>query len=164
MGLEKSAYLEVQPAKPPTSVKGHHDDDFPGDYDASRINSTRGCTEISGKVVEACGMKVIRLGFRETHYKRTLCDLVSRFKNNVDVVVAHAEQSRVPIISEFQPRLFARGHFGFGRSLVNGVPSVFTGGPIYSLVKVGKSITLTQYRRRRGSSRPTQFGGVSCRP
>jgi len=148
-------------------VKGDHDDDFPGDYDIDRINSMRGCTEISGRVAEEYGLRFLGLGFKETHYKRVLRDLVARFKGTVDVIVAHSEQSRLPILSEFQPRLIARGHFGYGKFLVNGVPSVFTGGGFHSVVRVHGSITITQYRRgfgKAGTWRPKRDDGFYCRP
>jgi len=148
-------------------VKGDHDDDFPGDYDVDRINSLRGCAEISGKAIEAHGLRLLGLGFNETHYKRVLRDLVARFAGAVDILVAHSEQPRVPILAEFRPRLIARGHFGYGRFLVKGIPSIFTGGRFYSIARVGRSMSITQYKRGFGegsASRPRKFDGANCRP
>jgi hypothetical protein len=145
-------------------VKGDHDDDFPGDYDSDQINSIDGCMEISGKLVEARGLRFLGLGFNETHYKRTLCEFVKEFRDKVDVVVAHSEQSRLPILGEFRPRLIARGHFGFGRFLINDIPSVFTGGNCYSLAEIGRSVKITQYRKALGKSRPSRFDKADCSP
>ena len=146
-------------------VKGDHDDDFPDDYDRAQIDCIHGCMEISGKLVEAHGLRFLGLGFNETHYKRSLREYVNRFVDKVDVVVAHSEQSRVPILSELRPRLIVRGHFGFGRFLVSGIPSVLTGGIYYSLVDFGSSIRIVQYRQPLGTkSRPSKFEGANCRP
>ena len=146
-------------------VKGDHDDDFPGDYDPEQIDRIHGCLEISGKLAEAHGLRFLGLGFKETHYKTTLREFVNGFRDKVDVVVTHCEQSRLPMLSQLQPRLIARGHFVFGRFLVNGIPSVFTGGIYYSLAEVGRSVSLAQYRQPSGNqSRPSKFDGADCRP
>ncbi len=119
-------------------VKGDHDSDFPRDYSVKRINGIRGCREISGKVHEVAGCTFLGLGFAETHYRQKLRELHSRCER-VDVIVAHAEQRRVPLLAQFAPRVIIRGHFGSGCWLVSGIPAVFTSGIMYTVIDLPRS-------------------------
>jgi len=105
-------------------VKGDHDDDFEGDYDVERINSIKNCHEISGKLVTFRNIRILGLGYYETHYLRTLRPLIEKMKDKIDVVLTHAEQRRLPLITQIRPELIIRGHFGLGRYKANGVSVV----------------------------------------
>ncbi len=109
-------------------VKGDHDDDFEGDYDATKISAVHGCREISGRTCEVRGVTFLGLGYDHSGYRRPLRQLVLEHKSQVDVVIAHTPQENVRIIAELQPKLIIRGHFGWGRYLMDGVPTVFTAG------------------------------------
>jgi len=117
-------------------VKGDHDDDFKDDYIPERINKIAGCKEISGKIEKIKNLCFIGLSFNETHYVRTLESIVENFKNRVDVVITHCEQGKVPVVSCLNPKIMIRGHFGSGKYLVNGIPSVFTMGVKYTVVNI----------------------------
>lgn len=117
-------------------VKGDHDDDFQGDYSVKRINAIRGCHEISGKTHRVDGFTFLGLGFTETHYRRRLRELRSHIIGNVDVLVAHAEQARMPLLADLGPKVIIRGHFGSGFWTVSGVPAVFTADVTYSIVEI----------------------------
>lgn len=109
-------------------VKGDHDEDFPGEYKPSRINRIAGCREISGKIVNVEGLTFLGLGFDEAGLRTPLREFVRKYAGSVDVVITHTPHRNVPIVAELKPRLLVRGHYGCGRYLVNGVPSVFTSG------------------------------------
>jgi hypothetical protein len=111
-------------------ISGDHDDDFPGDYDPHRIEAIPGCHEISGKVHIVNGVSFLGLGFRQAGYRRPLRHTVLERKGQVDVVIAHPPQKNVRIVAELQPGLLIRGHFGWGRHSIDGVPSVFTPGGV----------------------------------
>lgn len=105
-------------------VKGNHDDCFPGDYAADRINTTLGCIEISGKLREVEGLRILGLSFEQTHRLRMLRSLLATFGGRADIVVAHCEQSRLRSVAQFRPQVVVRGHFGAGTFMVEGVPTV----------------------------------------
>jgi predicted phosphodiesterase len=109
-------------------VKGDHDNDFAGDYSPNRINRIRGCREISGKVETLGECTVLGLGFDHSAKRRELRRLIEKFRGQLGIVIAHAPQENIQLIAALQPRLLIRGHFGGGRYLIDGVPSVFTSG------------------------------------
>jgi hypothetical protein len=118
-------------------VKGDHDDDFEGSYDAERINSIKGCHEISGKLLDFAGLTILGLGYYETHYLRTLRHQIQGIKKRVDIILTHAEQRRLLCMSEVSPKIIARGHFGFGVSQIDDVLVVCGRFPnSYSVVEV----------------------------
>jgi len=109
-------------------ISGDHDDDFPGDYDACKIDAIPGCHEISSKVHSVNGVTFLGLGFDQAGYRRPLRQIVLEQGGQVDVVIAHPPQKNVRIVAELQPGLLIRGHFGWGCHLIDGVPTVFTSG------------------------------------
>lgn len=151
-------------------VKGDHDEDFRGDYSAKRINRIRGCHEISGKAHTVNGFTFLGLGFTETHYRRKLRKLHGCIGEGVDILIAHAEQPRLPLLARFGPKVIIRGHFGSGCWLVSGIPAVFTAGVMYSVVDVSRNgrPSLKQFTAR--FARSGQITSVrriksgSCRP
>lgn len=126
-------------------VKGDHDDDFPDDYDCQRIDAIAGCHEISGKTHTVWEFTALGLGFAQAGYRRPLRRLITQFKGRVGVVIAHAPQENARLLAEFQPSLLIRGHFGGGRFLIDGVPSLFTVGA-YALAEIrGKGLPRIMY-------------------
>lgn len=119
-------------------VEGDHDSQFEGDYAPGRINRIGGCNEISGKALQTRGLRFLGLGFGQTRYLKTLRPQIGEYKQQVDIVVTHCEQNRMPLLSALQPKLIIRGHFGSGRYLVNGVPSVFTAEAQYTVVELDR--------------------------
>jgi len=110
-------------------IKGNHDEDFKGDYIPERINSIRGCREISGKTIDIKGIRFLGLGFDEARCLRNLkvrTLMTEKFRGKIDVVVMHGENIR--LVSLLKPKLIIKGGGGFppGKVLVNDVPSVFT--------------------------------------
>jgi hypothetical protein len=126
-------------------VKGNHDEDFEGDYVSEKINRISGCKEISGKIIDIKGFHFLGLGFNETHYLRVLKPIIEKFKGNVDVVIAHCEQNRTPLLSLLKPKIIIRGHSGIGKYLVSDTPSAFTGGVICTIIKLEKTPKILQY-------------------
>jgi predicted phosphodiesterase len=129
-------------------VKGDHDEDFPGDYKASRINRIAGCHEISGKVVIVEGLTFLGLGFDQAGLRTPLREFVRQYAGTVDVVIAHTPHQNVPIVAELKPRMLVRGHFGGGRYLVNQVPSVFTSGGHAVIEMAGPGLPTIQVSTR----------------
>jgi len=106
-------------------VKGDHDD-FASDYSRSEIDKISGCVEISGKIEKVGELNFLGIGFEEAHYLTELKRLIKNHKGEIDIIVTHCEQRRLPDLSEARPRLLIRGHFGQGKFLVNNVPTVMT--------------------------------------
>jgi len=111
-------------------IKGDHDNDFPGDYDPRHINGIPGCHEISGQTFEAKGVFFLGVSYQETAYRCVARALLARFPQRGGIVISHARQRNVRLLAELRPRLIIRGHYGFGKFLLDGIPAVFTaGGP-----------------------------------
>ncbi|MFC1803302.1 hypothetical protein ACFL0D_04970 [Thermoproteota archaeon] len=72
---------------------------------------------------------MLGLGYDETHYLRKLRPLLSEYKGIPDIILTHAEDKRLSLISDFKPKIVFRGHWGIGRYIVNNTefisPSVF---------------------------------------
>jgi len=72
------------------------------------------------------------------------------YRGRVDVVVAHSELSRIPIIAELKPKLIIRGHSLVGKYLVNKIPTVNTAGIKYAVIDIDQDappkISLYDYR------------------
>ena len=117
-------------------VKGDHDEDFDGDYISKKINSIQGCNEISGKLITINRVNFLGLGFNDTHYLKRLKPLIKKFREKVNIIITHSENNKMYLISLFKPQLIIRGHFGSGKYLVNGIPSVFTQGVQYTLIEI----------------------------
>jgi len=97
-------------------VMGDHDYyDFPGAYSLTRINSYKNVHEISGKNVVHENLRILGLGFMETHYLQKLRDLSDLHQDKVDIILTHAEQKRMlELAAWIRPKIVLRGHFGFG--------------------------------------------------
>ena len=132
-------------------TKGDHDDDFAEDYDCARINSIRGCREISGKTYAVDRWVFLGLGFEQAGFRRSLRTLSANFKDRVGIVIAHAPHGNVRLIAEMNPKVLVRGHFGGGQYLVDGIPTVFTAGVNHTLIETGGA----------GLPRIRQFGQTS---
>lgn len=119
-------------------VKGDHDDDFPDDYDVTKIDAIPGCQEISGKTTTVEGLTFLGLGFEQAGFRRPLRQFIRDFRGAVDVVIAHPPHENVKIVAELKPRLLIRGHFGTGRYSIGGVPSVFTASG-HAVINLGRT-------------------------
>jgi Icc-related predicted phosphoesterase len=146
------------------AVKGDHDADFKGDYIPEKIDRIEGCREISGRVQQVKGFRFLGLGYDQTHYLRTLRPMIDQCKREADVVLTHCEQDKVHLLSLLEPRLIVRGHFGSGRYLVNGVPSVFTMGAHYTVVELGEGIPRIKQYVVSSNDKTKELGNGSCRP
>src|SRR2546422_7332672 len=86
-------------------------------------------------------------------------------KGKPDVVVALCEQARVPLLTHFSPGLVIRGHFGSGKYLVNGVPTVFTQDVEFSEIEFGNRVSVRQFRRKLlNPSVREEVAEGTCRP
>ncbi|MEM3415397.1 MAG: metallophosphoesterase [Thermoproteota archaeon] len=132
-------------------IRGNHDEDFEGDYVPERINKIRECKEISGKIVNTCGMRFLGLGFNETHYLRILKSLINACKGKVDIVIMHGEN--ILAVSSIKPKLIIRGGYVTGKYLVNGVPSFWNSWRVYTVINLeNKEIReISQYDVNRGT-------------
>jgi predicted phosphodiesterase len=128
-------------------IKGDHDEDYEGDYNPERIDKINGCREISGKYVMINGLSFLGLGYNETRNTKTLTSYINKFKGKVDIVVTHCQQNRLPMISLLRAKIIIRGHFGYGKYLINGIPSVFTALAKYTIIELenGKLLNIIQY-------------------
>ena len=128
-------------------VKGDHDEDFEWDYFPERIDNISGCKEVSGKIADIEGICFLGLGFNETHYLTVLKPLIEKFRSKADIIMTHCEQNKMQFIVLDKLKLIIRGHFGYGRYLVNGVKSVFTNGVYYTLIEMkdNNAVEIKQY-------------------
>lgn len=146
-------------------VKGDHDNDFANDYRADEISCIPGCSEITGQCLTLSGMRFFGLGWDQTHYLRQMRKYLADYADQVEVVIAHSEQSAMPLLGALRPNLLIRGHFGSGKYLVNGAPSVFTADAHHTVIDLIPSSLpkITQYQTDRGKNFRTLHKG-SCRP
>jgi len=114
-------------------VKGDHDDDFKGDYDAKKINSIPGCAEISGKIIEVEGVKFLGISAKDAHNQKKLQKLSKNLKGQVDIVLMHGEN--VKLVSMISPKLIIKGGSWIAKCRVNGIPTVFTGPNSFSIIQ-----------------------------
>jgi hypothetical protein len=119
-------------------VKGDHDDDFPGDYDASRIGNIPGCEEISGRTSSLKGLVFLGLSFSEAGYLSQLRPLIAEFRDRTQILITHVQQSNLRLMAELKPRLIIRGHWLTGSYLIDGVPAVCTAGA-HARIETGKT-------------------------
>jgi hypothetical protein len=119
-------------------IKGDHDDDFPGDYDARRIDNIPGCEEISGRTCALKGFVFLGLGFSQAGYVSRLRPLIADFRDRAHVLITHVPQSNLRLMAEFKPRLIIRGHWLTGSYLVDDVPAVCTAGA-YARIEIAKT-------------------------
>ena len=127
-------------------VKGNHDDDFGRGYDVDRINSIKNCYEISGRLVTFHDIRILGLGYYETHYLRTLRPLIEKMKGNVDIVLAHVEEKRLTLISKICPKFILRGHFGLNISIVGRTPII----PCICSYKIDISENVIEFDKLKG--------------
>jgi hypothetical protein len=119
-------------------VKGDHDEDFPGSYDADRINEIPGCREISGRTYEFGSEFFLGVSFQLIAYRRIAKSLLAQFPQRGGIVVAHARKGNVQLLAELKPKLIVRGHSGRGIRRICGVPAVLTDGA-HAIIDIGKS-------------------------
>ena len=117
-------------------VKGDHDDDFPGDYDPSRIDGIPGCHEISGKTYVFGEWVFLGLGFQQVGYRRPLRRFIADLRGRVGIVIAHVPEKNLRLVTELRPNLLIRGHFGYGRHVIDGVAAAFTSNA-YAIIEIG---------------------------
>lgn len=122
-------------------VKGDHDEDFAGAYDACRINRIPGCYEISGRAYRAKGELFLGVSYQHTAYRRISASLVERFPQKGAIVIAHARERNVHLLADLAPKLIIRGHFGFGQHRIGAALAVFTSGG-HAIIDVAKSAVL----------------------
>ncbi len=119
-------------------VKGDHDDDFPGDYDPSRIDGIPGCHEISGKTYVFGKLVFLGLGFQQAGYRRPLRRFIGDFRGRVGIVIAHVPEKNLRLVTELRPNLLIRGHFGYGRHVIDGVAAAFT-SKAHAIIEIGST-------------------------
>ena len=146
-------------------VKGDHDEDFEGDYLPERIDDITGCKEISGKIAGIEAICFLGLGFNETHHLTVLKSFIEEFGSEADVIITHCEQNKMQFMISDKFKLVIRGHFGYGKYLVNGIKSVFTNGVYYTLIEIKDSsgVEIKQYVIDRDGKINELFNG-SCKP
>lgn len=113
-------------------IKGNHDDDFEDGYSVKRINGIRGCTEVSGKIIEVRSITILGIPYNDAHNQRKLIRMSKNLAGKVDIVLMHGENVR--LVSLLKPRLIIKGGGGTGVCLINDVPSVFTGPGSFSII------------------------------
>ena len=107
-------------------IKGDHDlhdlQDFPNAYSVKRINSFENIQEISGKIVNYENLRILGLGYMDTHYIQKLRSISKLYSSKVDVILTHAEQRRMPELACWlKPKIIIRGHFGIGITKIKDV-------------------------------------------
>lgn len=121
-------------------VMGDHDFyDVPESYSLSRISSINNVHEISGRSITFEELRILGLGYMETHYLRRLRPLISSYQGKIDLLLTHAEQRRMTLLACLRPQLILRGHYMRGIYQVDGVRVASALFPAYVEVEVRDS-------------------------
>jgi hypothetical protein len=114
-------------------VKGNHDDDFKGAYDIGLINSINPTAEITGKFLSYSNVNILGLGFWDTN-ALNISKIKANLSDKIDIIIAHAEQSKLKNILDLNPKVVFRGHFVTGVYKISNVLVLSSGFPFsYSI-------------------------------
>ncbi len=140
-------------------IRGNHEI---GDtrYSPEKINSIRGCHEISD-----CGMVEVKgCSFLGIGYTGNLLPIVKRFAHTrIDVIITHCEKSRLNVLTRLKPRLMIHGHAASGSSVysINHIPAVSTGVLRYAEISFDNKGVRSMVRVRKQRTRFPNEGGFS---
>lgn len=109
-------------------VMGNHDKGLQEAY-LTQINSHKNIHEISGKKVVYNNLRILGLGYMETHYLQKLRRLSELYRDKIDIILTHSEQRRMlEIAAWIRPKIIIRGHFGGGITKIKNSLVVGIGG------------------------------------
>lgn len=134
-------------------VRGNHDDEFKDSYSTQKINSIKGCAEISGKAIRLDDYSFLGLSYKDVHSKSNLKRICRKLTGKVDVVLMHGEN--IQLVSLLKPFLMIKGGWRNGICMVNDIPSVFTGPGSFTIIELErkKISKISQYMIKRSIGR-----------
>ncbi len=145
--LELLDYLEKLKI-PSATIEGNHDEY--SDYEAveEHIDELKYAEEISERVAEFSGLKVLGLPYSSTHYLREARQLSDEFDGSYDVVLAHAESSRRIWLFNLDASIIITGHFASHLCQVRDQVFVSMGAYPRDSVVLSDDLDELLYRRR----------------
>ena len=131
-------------------VQGNHDENE--DYSLERINSIRGCQEISGRRVEIKGTTFLGVSHFIGNRRGRFKELEAANPGGAEVVVAHPPLATTPFHAKLASRLLIKGHYWPGTWMVEGKPTVFTSEVHHSVIELAPDghPRIGQWLRRKG--------------
>jgi len=128
-------------------IKGNHDDskwsDNTSHYSINKINSIKGCNEISGKSKKFNGLKFLGIDYESSRINANLLPLLEKRGNCVDVIISHGDISKIHHLSKLKPMLVINGHTRGGVYSVYDIPIVLTNGVGLVLIEIKKNSVKT---------------------
>jgi DNA repair exonuclease SbcCD nuclease subunit len=103
-------YLE-ESETPSFTIQGNHDEYSNYDEVIEHIEGLEYAKEISERVVEFEGLKILGLPYSYTHQLRKAREISDEFPEQYDIVLAHAERSRRIWLFDLEAPIIITGHF-----------------------------------------------------
>jgi len=133
-------------------IKGNHDDPKWGGsksrYSIKKINSIKGCTEISGKSVNVDGLKFLGIDYESCRINANLLPLLEKHGNHVDIIISHGEISKIRRFANLKPLIVINGHTMGGVYSVDEVPIIMSNNIGLALIEIkqNKVETIEEYQ------------------
>ncbi|KAF6248676.1 MAG: hypothetical protein DSN69_07065 [Nitrosopumilus sp. YT1] len=128
-------------------IQGNHDDpkwsDSTSHYSIHKINSIKGCNEISGKSIKINGLKFLGIDYDSSRINANLLPFLEKHGNGVDVIVSHGEISKIHRLAKLKPMIVINGHTRGGVYSVYDVPVVLTNGAGLVLIEIKQNAVKT---------------------
>jgi len=128
-------------------IKGNHDDskwsDNSSHYSINKINSIKGCNEISGKSIKINGLKFLGIDYESSRINANLLPLLEKHGNDVDVIVSHGEVSKIHHLVKLKPLIVINGHTRGGVYSVFDIPVVLTNKIGLALIEIKQNSVKT---------------------
>jgi len=123
-------------------IQGNHDDNR-SNYSINKINSIKGCNEISGKSVKINGLKFLGIDYESSRINANLLPLLEKHGNGIDVIVSHGDISKIHHLAKLKPMIVINGHTRGGVYSVFDVPVVLTNGAGLVLIEIKQNSVKT---------------------
>ena len=96
---------------PSCFISGNHDDPVYYSQVVSRIERLKYANEISNRVVEINGMKILGVPYETTYSKSKIKNLLELYPDRLDIVVAHSQLKRRIRLFELDTSMIITGHY-----------------------------------------------------
>ena len=147
-------------------IKGNHDDskwsDSTSHYSINKINSIKGCNEISGKSIKINGLKFLGIDYESSRINANLLPLLDKHGDGVNVIVSHGDVSKIHHLAKLKPMIVINGHTRGGVYSAYDVPVVLTNevGLVLIEIKQNSVKTILEYQP---ISKYNKIGGLQVR-
>ncbi len=119
-------------------IQGNHDIDESYLKLSKSTDNNNYVKDISGKLINYNGLKILGLSFFDTENKTKLKKIISQ-KNKIDILLCHCQNGRRPFLFEFDTKYIITGHFDRQFYYIeNKVFISFQGSESYSIIEFKK--------------------------